>query len=157
MNDWARDYSFFKKYNKFIFSFKLFKDSFFAHNLIIVKNLNPALCFSTESFVFGFVNKSIFSYFLNLKFTNYAFLNSIKHLSWAHVSCPSENSIKASQSTNSSLILYKTNESTLHSPKNIDYALITYTYVIDLLHELQLSKITEVYKTLLLTFVSKLL
>jgi len=157
MSDWAQDYSFFKNYNKFIFSFKIFKKSFLAYNLIIVKNLNPASCVNSESFVFGFVNKPIFRYFLNLKFSNYTFLNSIKNVSWAHVSCPSDSSILASQNTNSSLVLYETNEVGLYSPKNSNNVLMTYGYIIGLLHNVQLSKLTELYKVFVLTFLTRLI
>jgi hypothetical protein len=88
LTDWSKDYLFFKKYNRFILIFQLFKNNFFSYNNFLIKKLNVSSTSGSETIVFSSLTSKIIRYCSKNFNQFYMFLHKYKNINWLYVTTP---------------------------------------------------------------------
>lgn len=86
--DWSNDYLFFKKYNRFLLTLNVFKNSFLSLNFLLLKKTSKLISQNCETFFFTFPSKRVLLYFSKLHTSTYGFLLKLKHTPLMYISSP---------------------------------------------------------------------
>ncbi len=63
LSNWSQDYLFFKKYNRFIISYKIFKHSYIVNNLLLFKKSPIYMFYESENTIVSYLVYNISKYF----------------------------------------------------------------------------------------------
>ena len=88
LSDWSNDYLFFKKYNRMVLTFNIFRNSFISLNFLLLKKTATLIQQSSESFFFTFPTKRTLAYFTRVNPSTYSFLTSLKNTPLMYISSP---------------------------------------------------------------------
>lgn len=86
--DWSNDYLFFKKYNRFLLTLNVFKNSFLSVNFLLLRKTSKLISQNCETFFFTFPSKRVLLYFSKLHTSTYSFLLKLKHTPLMYISSP---------------------------------------------------------------------
>jgi len=154
--DWSKEYIFYRKYAKFTFMLNLFRNTFWAQNLLISKNSLPSNYAYLESVYSMSLSRSFMSYFSFKGSLRFKYLLTFKNTSWLYVTAPQTSNLLSAQSKTTFWPLYRETNSHLLPIAIKDRKLGLYNQLLQLASDLALSKAIEIYKvnillTLMLT------
>jgi len=86
--NWAQDYLFFRKYNRWALTLNLFRNSYLTHNLLILKSASTSdFAGAEEAVVSNFVRR-IIRYSSKLNAQMYRFFHKYVGMEWMYVTTP---------------------------------------------------------------------
>jgi len=84
LTEWSKEYLFFRKYNRFIVSLSIFKNSYLVYNLLLFKNALPSDIISGENIIVSNIIKRVIRYSYRFKPLLSAYLNSYNASYWLY-------------------------------------------------------------------------
>lgn len=155
LSNWSNEYLFFKQYSKFTFNYQLFKNSFFSHNLMILRKSSNSQLKGMESFISSPFISRISNYFNRLNFSTYLFFKRLKNNSWVFLTTPGTTSTPKLLESFNLNPFYTTHQLNLYPIDSKLLDLDCANQIVSLLFNVSLLKSVELYKTLtLLTLIN---
>lgn len=84
LTEWSKEYLFFRKYNRFIVSLNIFKNSYLVYNLLIFKNALPSDIVGGENIIITNIIKRVIKYSHRFKASLSAYLTSYNASYWLY-------------------------------------------------------------------------
>lgn len=148
--DWARDYLFFRKYNRFIIALHVFKNSYLIYNLLVFKKSTTVDFLGSESMIVSNVIKKVIRYCHRLNPTFSSFFKQYRHVSWLYLTSPYQFEELRKSSILSEEPLYLPYQSLFYSSEINLKRVFWLQIIIDSILNLTLSKVQELYKVAIL-------
>lgn len=154
---WSNEYLKLKQYLKYVLTLNLFKFNYLMINLFRLKGLIKSPNFFVWSTVSGFLTKKWLLYFLKYDFSGYKSLKSFTNLSYLFISSPIDLALPAKKAKNFAQPYYLFADNLL-APASIytKDKLVTTQSIYDLLFNINLIKLKEIYKLFILLNLYKL-
>lgn len=166
LSNWSEDYLFFKKYNRFILTYKMFKHSYLVHNLLLFKKSPIYTLPGSENVIASYLVYSISKYFLNSNPSFFAPFIRYKGGQLLYITTDNiitEPVVAELKPTKSEELLaevpvYSVHESSWYLDSNIDLdETFIFQTLISSCYEITFQRIMEIYKIIILLFLNKIL
>lgn len=144
--NWAQDYLFFRKYNRWALTLNLFRNSYLTHNLLIIKSASTPDFDGSEEVVVSNLVRRIIRYSSKLNAQMYRFFHKYVGIEWMYVTTPL-NIVKGPESSElADSITHLVYQSQYYS-EGMDLSLTHWLqFLINLLFTHHLMKTIELYK-----------
>jgi len=86
--NWAQDYLFFRKYNRWALTLNLFRNSYLTHNLLILKSASISDFDGSEEVIVSKFVRRIIRYSSKLNAQTYCFFHKYVGMEWMYVTTP---------------------------------------------------------------------
>ena len=146
LTDWSREYTFFKKYNRFTAIFQMFTNSFLTYNTFLIKKLNASSSAGAEKIIFSSLTSKIIKYGSKYSLNFYLFLQNYKNMNWLYVTIPISNTSVLNQSTPLLTPIIYTSQGTFHQTYLNSNQLAWLSLIYQNLINIALSKLTNLYQ-----------
>ena len=149
--DWAKDYSFFRQYNRFIINYHVFKNSYLVHNLLVYQATSITEFPGSEKFLTSHLVHRTVQYFSRLNPTFYARFKTFPNVSWMFVTSHDNWETITQASTLTSQPMFLAYQNSFYTTELDIKQVFLLQSIIDSFFNIVFCKILELYKILMLT------
>jgi len=155
LTDWSNEYLFFKQYNRSTLSFQLFSNSFLTQNQLLIKKLTASTSLGTEKVILGTITSKITQYTLKSNSFVSHFLRNYKNINWMYVTYP-RNAFMSPDLLALFQPIFYISQSTFYQSNNVAPYTTYLQTIFNLLFQIIVLKIVELYKVVVLCNILRL-